>query len=175
MAIGFTALLNLLLLTTLVWTELLHRTWVVVGWATLGLAWTAAAVVAARLAGMTQLGSSSVEQEDLFRAAQKEYLRGHWFEAEAALTTLLGAAPKDIEARLLLATLLRHTGRVREARQQLTALQRLDGAEQWENEINHEHQLLDEAGPNLASLLSEKMRELSATAATLPQVRAAAA
>ena len=50
----------------------------------------------------------------------------------------------DVDAHLLLASLLRHTKRLNEAREQLQRLERLDGAEKWQMEIGREHLRLDD-------------------------------
>jgi thioredoxin-like negative regulator of GroEL len=75
---------------------------------------------------------------DTFADAAEQYLKGNWFEAECGLRELLRRNPRDLEAGLMLATLLRHTGRLREAARQLDALQRLDGWEHWATEIVRE-------------------------------------
>jgi hypothetical protein len=80
--------------------------------------------------------------QDLFRSAQSEYLRGNWFQAEAILLRLLERDPRDAEARLLLATLLRHTKRFKEAREQLACLARFESAERWTEEIEREQGFL---------------------------------
>jgi hypothetical protein len=49
---------------------------------------------------------------------------------------------RDLEARLMLATLLRHSGRVDEAKRQLDTLARFEGAGKWELEIQRERDLL---------------------------------
>ena len=55
---------------------------------------------------------------------------------------------RDVEARLMLATLLRHTRRPEEAARQLEVLVRLDEARKWELEIQHEWNMLAAArGP----------------------------
>jgi hypothetical protein len=85
----------------------------------------------------------------LFREALGEYLKGHWLEAEASLGLLLRHDPRDVEARLMLASVFRHTSRLPQARRQLVALSRLEGAEKWRTEITAELDLvgkLDAAG-----------------------------
>jgi thioredoxin-like negative regulator of GroEL len=72
-------------------------------------------------------------------------LKGNWFEAERGLYRLLRENDHDLEARLLLATLFRHTKRFEEATRQLNQLARLDGAQRWALEIQREGQLLAEA------------------------------
>ena len=59
------------------------------------------------------------------------------------LEQLVKADARDIEARLLLATLFRRTGRLEEARAALDKLSRSQGAEKWELEIQREQALID--------------------------------
>ena len=88
------------------------------------------------------------ESKDLFRQSLDHYLQGNWFEAQRALGCLLRKNRRDVEARLMLATLLRHTGRPEEAARQLEVLVRLDEARKWELEIRHEWNMLAAArGP----------------------------
>jgi len=76
-----------------------------------------------------------------FVAAQTAYLRGHWPEAEGTLRQLLELRPDDIEARLLLATLLRRLERHDEAKEQLEDLAKRDGAQRWSTEMRQEWRL----------------------------------
>ncbi len=75
-------------------------------------------------------------------AAQTEYLKGNWIEAEAILRKLLRRSPRDVEALLLLATMQRRTGRFDQARQQLQQMSRLDAAQPWHVEIRDQRELL---------------------------------
>ena len=61
------------------------------------------------------------------------------------MNALLRRDEHDIEARLLMATLLRHTKRFDEATNQLNILVGLDGAHRWALEIHREGELLMEA------------------------------
>jgi hypothetical protein len=79
----------------------------------------------------------------LFARAQTEYLNRHWFEAESLLAEVLKRRPSDVDAHLMMATLLRHTARVDEARQWLERLGRTDGGEKWAVEVGREQELLD--------------------------------
>jgi cytochrome c-type biogenesis protein CcmH/NrfG len=78
----------------------------------------------------------------LFRAAQGEYLRGNWFEAELALNQLLERNPSDADARLMLATLLRRIGQPSEAAENLRRLAKSVGADKWQLEIARQERLL---------------------------------
>jgi hypothetical protein len=74
----------------------------------------------------------------LLSTAQAEYLRGHWFEAEAAIKEILSRNPRDVEARLLWVGVLRRSKRIDAARRQLKILSRLEGADRWALELRDE-------------------------------------
>ncbi len=88
--------------------------------------------------------------EDLFARAQGEYLKGNWFECEVAINRLLEEKPDDVDARLLLASLLRRLGHGEEARQRLRELATLEGAGKWQLEIAREWQLLSKTSTDPA-------------------------
>jgi len=141
-AVGFSILLNLALVCTFVWVDLLgepfrNAAWIVisttwVGWAILAYNWD-------RKYGQTLASGIT---DSLFEKAQKYYLESNWFEAERVLRRLLRHDKRDFDARFLLATLLRHTGRLRDAEEELNRMERLDGAEKWALEIRRERELL---------------------------------
>ncbi|MFZ5830438.1 MAG: hypothetical protein ACOY3P_10135 [Planctomycetota bacterium] len=153
LAVLAAAMLNAALLCTFVWTEVLQGPsrsglWLAV----VGL-WIGSAVAASRCrrrGAIWQCGSSG---KDRLEEAVGHYLKGSWFEAELALAGILQQNTRDIEARLLLATLLRHAGRLGEAVAQLDALDLFEGAERWEWERRRERQLIIEA---LASATNEE-------------------
>lgn len=137
------ALLNLALLGTFAWSELIVPDLRSALWVALGTAWTAAAVFSAvheRRHGGLVGGDTGA-----FAEAQEHYLKGNWFEAERILASLLREDARDLEARLMLATLLRHTRRYDEAGGELDVLVRFEGAGKWELEIGRERELLAEA------------------------------
>jgi tetratricopeptide (TPR) repeat protein len=137
LALSAAALLDVLLLSTLVWVEWFPAATVKLGWCLATGFWIGAAVLAVK-----ERSKSGVDQqqslEGLFRRAQAEYLQGDYFQAEATLAELLEANPRDAEGRLLLATLLRHTKRYPEAEDQLKQLTRFETAARWQIEINSE-------------------------------------
>jgi hypothetical protein len=150
LAIGFSALLNLAVLATWGWTELLNVPLLLVAWCGVVLIW-----LVSLIGGVVQMprlgGVSSIDPAgDLFRAAQGEYLRGNWFEAELALNQLLERNPGDADARLMLATLLRRIGQPGEAADQLRQLSKTEGAEKWQLEIAREQRLLALPAENTA-------------------------
>jgi cytochrome c-type biogenesis protein CcmH/NrfG len=69
-------------------------------------------------------------------------LRGNWFETECVLAGLLRRDLRDVDARMMLATLYRHTGRIDEAVEELDRLERIDEAAKWALEIARERRWL---------------------------------
>jgi hypothetical protein len=138
-AVGFALLLNGALATTLVWTELLSAETRLAAWAAVALLWLMGAWSAWRFTL-----NRREPDGDLFSSALSEYLQGNWFAAEALLERLVKNDPRDIEARLLWATLLRRTGRLQEARTALDRLARSPGTEKWDLEIRREKVLMDQ-------------------------------
>jgi tetratricopeptide (TPR) repeat protein len=137
LAVAAAMVLDVLLLSTLIWVEWFSSAVVRVGWISAGGLWLGAAIFAAR-ARRKNTGSAEDLIEGLFRRAQAEYLQGDYFQAEATLAELLETNPRDAEGRLLLATLLRHSKRFDEADNQLKQLLRFETAARWQIEINSE-------------------------------------
>ncbi len=147
-AIGFAILLNLALVSSFLWPWSLGDIFPVVAWPMIFLIWGTSGWVAYHrvtdvMAVPTSEKVADPERPDtLFNQAQREYLGGHWEEAESLLNRRIGNAPRDVEARLLLATLNRHTRRFDKAREQLSEMQRYDEALEWEFEIDREIKLV---------------------------------
>jgi hypothetical protein len=141
-ALAFAVLVNGLVTITLIWPEVapapLRNTGLVVA----GLWWLAAGILAWRELPELLAATDDDPQKGLFTAAQAEYLKGNWLEAESALRRLLRQCPRDAEGQLLWATLLRRTARLDKARQALQDLSRLDAAAHWQHEIRVERELL---------------------------------
>mgnify|MGYP000446549427 CR=1 FL=1 len=140
-SIAAAAMLNLLLAATFLWDELLAATARNWGWIALAFFWMAAAMVfvVQRWWGQTATDCDALAG---FQEALEHYLRGDWFKTERLLFAILKANPEDVEARLLLATLFRHTGRRDEARSELQRLAEIPGASAWQWEIGRELALL---------------------------------
>ena len=145
LAAGFSVLFNAALAVSLVWTELVSPTARAAIWLAVAAIWTTSLIVSARWLALERRRENFDRAQDLLPRIQGEYLQGHWIEAEAGLLDLLAARPRDAEARLLLATLYRHTGRAAEAARELDHLERLDTALQWQWEIVRERERLREA------------------------------
>lgn len=138
--------LNLALLSTFVWTELFGSDPRTTLWVGLGIVWGVAAVYSVLWRRRQKTSALSAAGSDSFANATDEYLKGNYFQAERLLGELLRRDHHDLDARLMLATLMRHTGRFDEARRQLDILLRLEGAEKWELEIRREQELLIQGG-----------------------------
>jgi len=148
-AIGFSILLNLALVSSFLWPWSLGETFPAVAWPMIFIVWATSAWIAYhRLTDVMSVPTSEKvavpERPDtLFIQAQREYLGGHWEEAESLLWMRIEKAPRDVEARLLLITLLRHTRRLDQARIQLNDLTRYDEALEWEFEVDRERKLIE--------------------------------
>ena len=140
------AALNLALLAGFGYNELLTPQVRMALWVGLGLVWAAAAVFSLVVERRRNDSAEADKADGPFGEATEHYLKGNWFEAERILTKMLHKNPRDLEARLMLATMLRHTARLDEATTQLDTLKRLEGARKWEWEIENECDLLAEAG-----------------------------
>jgi hypothetical protein len=154
-AVGFTALANLLAAATFVWTEWLADnvrlsalTALAVVWV---LSWIESRADWRRLLAELSAGEAGVpEPSELsdrwFREAQAAYLAGDWVAAEQALLKLLKQDARDAEARLMLVTIWRRQGRTEAALQQLDQLDRLETAAPWKSEISWERERIGAAG-----------------------------
>jgi hypothetical protein len=144
-AVAFAAAVNFALITTFVWPQLVSRqlppwcipliTWIAVVWF-----WIAGLRAGGRLVAEVVRKSQPLDAQatELLRQAQREYLKGHWFEAETHLQDLLQGSPGDVEAHLLLASIQRRTKRPTEARQTLSELAELPGSGNWSDEVQRE-------------------------------------
>jgi hypothetical protein len=159
LAVGFSALVNLAVIATWGWTEILTWPLLVVAWVGVVLFWVVSLVSGVlQMRIMARVPSQKVAT-DLFRAAQGEYLRGNWFEAELALNQLLEHNPSDADAHLMLATLLRRIEQHAEAKLRLKQLETLEGAAKWRLETWRESQLL--AAASTAAAQNVQLQETS--------------
>lgn len=143
-AVGAAALLNGTILATYIWSDWIAPQLRIICWGLVGITWTLSAGFSAWFSRRREYRRNGPEG-DLFQQAQNEYLKGNWFEAERTLRGLLHRNDRDLEARLMMASLMRHTKRFDEATRQLNLLVRIDGAHRWAMEIHREGELLAEA------------------------------
>lgn len=145
LAAAFSLLLNLALATSFVWPELMGSRFSLVVWPILAITWTVSFWITwktlDRFAESPQKPSAT--DDTLFIQAQTEYLKEDWALCQQILVRQLHEEPRDLESRLLLATTLRRLGSVDAANHQLVMLQRIDGWQSWQTEINDERALLD--------------------------------
>jgi len=145
LAIGAATALDILLVTSFGWSELIDRNWRITIWTTFASVWLAAIAWSIRQC-RDEAGARGLDAKgDLFAKALDHYLQGDYYQTEQILENLLRRNARDLEARLMLATLLRHVGRLDEAERQLDILGRFEDADKWELEIENEHNLLTEA------------------------------
>lgn len=141
-ALTFAILIQVAIITTVIWPETISPASRTVVWLGVACFWLVFAAPtlwhAARVLSGNVSADSAVRREDLFHQSQREYLRGEWTLAEQSLLRLLGLDAGDCEARLLLATLHRHTGRWDSARNELDRLEETAGGEKWRFEILQE-------------------------------------
>lgn len=141
-AIGFGWGLSILLLATFVWPNWFSPWLVVVSWLAMLAFWLVESVRSHWQLGQLKADAGPVAGDDRFVRAQAEYLRGNWFEAESLLQSILADTPRDAEAQLLLAGVLRHSRRWAAAYRRLDQLELLDTAARWTFEVRRERQLI---------------------------------
>lgn len=149
LAVGFTALANVLLTATLVWSEWLPPRAKGIGLGALAVIWFIAWVdaradwrrlLAEWSTGEQRSADPAARSDQWFQAAQAAYLAGDWVSAEQTLVKLLRHEPRDTESRLLLATLWRHEGHFKKASEELDRLECLETAASWQYEIARERE-----------------------------------
>jgi len=144
-AVGTAGLLNLLLLGTFAWSELIAADVRAALWITLAVVWAAAAAVSAVWSPRKLAEPLPDPPQRTFDQVLDTYLKGNWFRTQRDLGELLKRNPRDLDARLMLATLLRHAGRIEEALGHLETMERFEGVQKWNWEIRRERELLAEA------------------------------
>lgn len=167
----FAVLLNFSLVVTFVWFETISPEARLGLWSALGAAWIGCSILAWRARAPETPEDKMIATVDLFRRAQGEYLQGNWVEAELQLLRLLEEHHEDCDARLLLATLYRHTRRYDEARRELAHLEQLDTAVKWRWEIAREQEELRESPDNGTEQANHETTEADEQPATVPFAR----
>jgi hypothetical protein len=141
-ALFFCWSLCLLLVATFVWPEWIAASWLRLFWLAALATWLIASIRnCLRLRSLLEVTDTQGTSD--LTEAQIEYLRGNWFEAEAILLEALHRRPRDPEATLLLAGVLRRTKRWRPALRRLEQLALLETAAGWQFEISREKALIE--------------------------------
>lgn len=146
-AVGFALLLNLALVSSLIWREIellspQNRTYL---WVAVAVVWVASAAWSAGWNHRSDRRADRSARDGSFGEALDQYLQQNWYEAERTLVGLLRRNSRDLDARLMLAAVLHRTGRFQEAMGQLDRLARMEGSQKWEREIEQQRQRLVEA------------------------------
>ena len=150
LAVFFSIALNLAIIATFIWTGIFaDQSFTAFAWPVIILIWGATAWIAFQnlpdvMAVKSRSGETVLDSSDaLFLDARGEYLKGNWEAAERLLLKQLSQTPRDVESRLLLATLYRHTRQFDNAWRQLETLEMFDESETWRTEILRERKLLE--------------------------------
>ncbi len=146
LALAFAVALDMAIMATWVWTEFLELPIVIGLWAGVAAVWVIATASAATTFPAPLQSGPDAAADSLFTAARDAYLARDWLAAETKLRSLLVVRPTDGEAQLLLGTLLRRVGRLREARAAFEALSRSDAGATWRSAIVRELDRLAAAG-----------------------------
>ncbi len=144
LALAAATLLDLVVLASFGWTELISQNLRITSWAALGVFWILASGWSIKTVRRQAEVADPQPDEDQFAEAVDYYLKGDYYQTEHVLERLLRNNLRDVDARLMLATLMRHTGRLDEAAGQLDTLSRFDGADKWALEIQKERERLNE-------------------------------
>ena len=174
LAVAAAILLNLAILGTFAWSELLGGGVRITIWLFSGGIWIVAALWSMAEHRRPQPANPD-GPDNTFEAALDHYLRGNWFETERALVSLLHYNESDVEARLMLATLLRHRHRFDEAADHLEQLQRREDTWRWEWEICRERQRLAEAQTDAEVVGTDDATEAETETESIPALAAEAA
>ncbi len=166
LAITFAAMLNLALVTSFKWPELLGDGFPTLIWPILAAVWIVSAMIShhdlsARQKKQQTAADLSPVPDTLFIQAQREYLKGNWADAETLLNRRLRFRSRDVESRLLLATLLRHRHRFADASVELETLARFDESEPWKFELDRERKLLQFDQQQLSEIESAQELQLN--------------
>lgn len=140
--LAFTLILNSLFIATWVWPQWGPAWLVWSGWLCCAVFWVVSAIHAQWRLPKWLGTTPKVPLRDFFVEAQREYLKGNWFDAEALLTKRLTECPDDIEAALLLAGVFRRTNRWNQCSTCLMQIRLRESAALWLLEIEREQQLL---------------------------------
>jgi hypothetical protein len=140
--LGFSLLFNTLLIASFAWPQW-GPVWLVrAGWLVCGSFWVISACHAYMKLPKWLAVTPRIPKTDLLMAAQAEYLRGNWFEAESLLSKQLAENPDDIATALLLAGVLRRTKRWKQSELCLEQIRLRESSARWSEEIQRELEIL---------------------------------
>lgn len=171
-ALGFAVTLDIAVLTTWIWSDLVDLPARLALWTATAATWAVATASAVAAFPPPLSAGRDAESDALYMKARNAYLARDWLTAESTLRTLLRRDATDGEAQLLLGTLLRRVGRLGEARAALDQLSRADAGRIWQSAIAREMARIDADGreadapaPTILSLEPQAADEADRTAA----------
>lgn len=138
LALAFAVALDVAIVATWIWSELFALEISLGLWVATAAVWLVATVSAISAFPPRIPSARDAAADTLFVAARDAYLARDWLAAETKLRSLLVVSPTDGEAQLLLATLLRRVGRLKESREALEKLSRSDSGAPWRSAIARE-------------------------------------
>jgi hypothetical protein len=141
-AILFAVSLSTAWVASTVWPLWISQSRLIALWGTLGAAACVSAfqsVLRGHLAGRSPESQCPDEQ---FQKAQQHYLKAEYFEAEQILLPYCQPGRVDVEAALLLASVLKRTERYQLSYEWLEEIALLDRAAPWHEEIEREKRLV---------------------------------
>ncbi|PHQ32873.1 tetratricopeptide repeat protein [Rhodopirellula bahusiensis] len=142
-AVAFAAVVNALLIAKFIYPGWLSGALVMLACWIAVAAWVVLTVRAIRELPLLLSPRQASTQPDRFAEAQGAYLTGNYALAEEALTAGLSIEPRDPPALLLLAAVLRHTGRLNAADALLIEIPKLEAAAAWNLEWESERARLE--------------------------------
>jgi hypothetical protein len=142
LALAFAITLDVAIVTTWIWPEVLGLSFTLAVWSGTGIVWLLATASALSSFPPPLPLRRDATVDRLFVEARDAYLARDWLTAEARLDALLSRSPTDGEAQLLFATLLRRAGRPAEARTALDKLSGSDAGIPWRSAVARELDLL---------------------------------
>jgi len=168
LALAFAVSLDVAVVTTFVWPDLVELPISAAFWTAAGIVWLASTVSALAAFPPPLAEPAPATVDPLFVKARDAYLARDFIAAETTLRELLELAPTDGEAQLLLATLLRRAGRLVESRDALEKLSASDAGIRWRAAIASERTRI------AAAARGEKGAEEPATLPMADEIDAAA-
>ena len=151
LALVFAGILNGLMFVSFGWSELIDPGLRNITWGGFGISRVIAAFWSARRCRRIMAAEMLDPKEDPFGKAIDHYLQGDYPQTEQILESLLRRNARDLEARLMLATLCGAWIGPRKRFDNLSMLERLEGAGRWELEMQQERELLAEATTRTSS------------------------
>jgi hypothetical protein len=145
LALAFAVVLDLAIVGTWVYADFFDLQVSLGLWAAAAAVWIVATVSAVSAFPPPIPATRDAAADALFVAARDAYLCRDWLAAETKLRSLLVVAPTDGEAQLLLATLLRRVGRLKESREEFEKLSRSDSGGPWLSAIVRELERVEAA------------------------------